>query len=244
MAGSCTCSIRITGLRAVGRRRDGAGVAGRDDRAGGPQTIAAFILETVTGTNGILIPPDGYLQGVRELCTRYGILMIADEMMAGFGRTGEWFAVEPLGRGAGHHDDREGPDVAYVPLGAVGMRAAIADALRRQRVLGRAHVQHAIRSASPRPSRRSTCYEEDDLIGNAKRMGAVMRAHHEELAATHPSVGRTPQHRAVRRHRAGEESRDDGAAVAVQRAERRRCGSSTAPCSTTALSTSSAGGTS
>src|SRR5919108_11085 len=60
----------------------------------GPHTIAAFILETVTGTNGILIPPDGYLQGVRELCDRYGIMLIADEVMAGFGRTGRWFAVD------------------------------------------------------------------------------------------------------------------------------------------------------
>src|SRR5512140_109091 len=60
----------------------------------GPQTIAAFILETVTGTNGVLVPPDGYMQGVRELCTKHGILMICDEVMAGFGRTGEWFAVD------------------------------------------------------------------------------------------------------------------------------------------------------
>ena len=60
----------------------------------GPQTIAAFILETVVGTNGILIPPDGYLQGVRELCTKFGIVMIADEVMCGWGRTGEWFAVD------------------------------------------------------------------------------------------------------------------------------------------------------
>src|SRR5215210_7614301 len=60
----------------------------------GPQTIAAFILESVTGTNGILVPPDGYMQGVRALCDKYGILMICDEVMAGFGRTGEWFAIE------------------------------------------------------------------------------------------------------------------------------------------------------
>ena len=59
----------------------------------GPNTVAAFFLETVTGTNGILIPPDGYLQGVRELCDRYGIMMVCDEIMSGFGRTGEWFAV-------------------------------------------------------------------------------------------------------------------------------------------------------
>ena len=58
----------------------------------GPHTIAAVFLETIVGTNGILIPPDGYLQGVRELCDRYGILMVADEVMAGFGRTGRWFA--------------------------------------------------------------------------------------------------------------------------------------------------------
>src|SRR4051812_49689322 len=60
----------------------------------GAQTIAAFILEAVTGTNGILVPPDGYMQGVRELCTRHGILMICDEVMAGFGRTGERFAID------------------------------------------------------------------------------------------------------------------------------------------------------
>ena len=68
-----------------------------DHRAGGPATIAAFILEPVTGTNGILIPPNGYLEGVRELCDNYGILMIADEVMSGFGRTGEWFAVDHWG---------------------------------------------------------------------------------------------------------------------------------------------------
>ena len=84
------------------------GVAGDlagDDRGDhaleGPQTIAAFILETVVGTNGILVPPDGYLQGVRALCDKYGILMIADEVMAGFGRTGEWFAGRSLESGAG-----------------------------------------------------------------------------------------------------------------------------------------------
>src|SRR5712692_2551510 len=63
----------------------------------GPSTIAAFILEPVSGTNGVLVPPDGYLQGVREICTRHGILMICDEVMTGFGRTGRWFAVDHWG---------------------------------------------------------------------------------------------------------------------------------------------------
>ncbi len=60
----------------------------------GPETVAAVILETVTGTNGIIVPPDGYLQSIREVCDRHGILLIADEVMAGFGRTGKWFAVD------------------------------------------------------------------------------------------------------------------------------------------------------
>lgn len=63
----------------------------------GPETIAAFIIEPVTGTNGILIPPPGYLEGVRALCDRHGILLIADEVMTGFGRTGRWFAVDHTG---------------------------------------------------------------------------------------------------------------------------------------------------
>src|SRR5204862_59080 len=60
----------------------------------GAHTVAAVILETVTGTNGIIVPPDGYLQSIREVCDRHGILLIADEVMAGFGRTGKWFAVD------------------------------------------------------------------------------------------------------------------------------------------------------
>ena len=62
----------------------------------GVNTIAALIVEPVIGTNGILIPPDGYLQGLRDLCDKYGILLIADEVMAGFGRTGEWFSDRSL----------------------------------------------------------------------------------------------------------------------------------------------------
>ena len=90
----------------------------------GPQTIAAFILETVTGTNGILVPPDGYLEGVRALCDRYGILMIADEVMAGFGRTGEWFAINHWNVVPDMITMAKGLSSAYVQLGAVGVRGA------------------------------------------------------------------------------------------------------------------------
>src|SRR5258708_9939406 len=93
----------------------------------GTHTSAAFILETVTGTNGTLVPPDGYLQGVRELCTRHGILMICDEVMAGFGRTGEWFAVDHWGVVPDMITMAKGLTAAYVQLGAVGIRRGLAD---------------------------------------------------------------------------------------------------------------------
>src|SRR2546422_1291855 len=93
----------------------------------GPHTIAAFILETVVGTNGILIPPDGYMQGLRKLCDKYGILMIADEVMAGFGRTGEWFSVNHWNVVPDLISMAKGLTSAYVQLGAIGMRREIAD---------------------------------------------------------------------------------------------------------------------
>ncbi len=83
----------------------------------GPNTIAGFILEPVTGTNGILVPPDGYLQGVRALCDKYGILMIADEVMAGFGRTGKWFSVDHWGVVPDMITMAKGLTSAYVQLG-------------------------------------------------------------------------------------------------------------------------------
>src|SRR5512141_1359000 len=93
----------------------------------GAHTIAAVFLETVVGTNGILIPPDGYLRGVRELCDKYGILMVADEVMAGFGRTGRWFAVDHWDVVPDLMTMAKGLTSSYVPLGAVGLRAPIAE---------------------------------------------------------------------------------------------------------------------
>ena len=92
----------------------------------GPQTIAAFILEIVTGTNGILVPPDGYIEGVRRLCDKYGILMMADEVMSGFGRTGKWFAVDHWKVVPDLLCMAKGLTSSYIPLGAVGMRQHIA----------------------------------------------------------------------------------------------------------------------
>src|ERR1700757_3347570 len=104
----------------------------------GPQNIAAFILEPVTGTNGVLVPPDGYLQGVREICTGHGILMIADEVMSGFGRTGRWFAVDHWKVVPDLLCMAKGLTSSYLPLGAVGMRHHIAQHFQDKVFYGRA----------------------------------------------------------------------------------------------------------
>ena len=154
----------------------------------GPQTIAAFILEPVTGTNGILVPPDGYLQGVREICNKHGILMIADEVMSGFGRTGEWFAVDHWKVVPDLISIAKGLTSSYVPLGAVGMRRHIA-AHFQDKVFygGLTYNSHPMGCATALATIR--VYEEDRLIDNAKKMGAVMKQLLTDLQAKHPSVG-------------------------------------------------------
>jgi taurine--2-oxoglutarate transaminase len=154
----------------------------------GPETIAAFILEPVTGTNGILIPPEGYLQGVRELCTRYGIVMIADEVMCGFGRTGRWFAVQHWDVVPDLMSTAKGLTSSYLPLGAVAIAPEIA-AYFDDHVFygGLTYNSHPLSCAAALAA--IQVLEEDDLVGNAARLEPVMRRHHEELARRHPSVG-------------------------------------------------------
>jgi taurine--2-oxoglutarate transaminase len=154
----------------------------------GPDTIAAFILETVVGTNGILIPPDGYLQGVRDLCDRSGILMIADEIMCGFGRTGEWFAVNHWDVVPDLITTAKGLTSSYLPLGAVGIRPDIADHFNENVFWGGlTYNSHPMSIAAAIAV--IDVMESDDLVGNARRMGAVLRGHHERMAERHPSVG-------------------------------------------------------
>jgi taurine--2-oxoglutarate transaminase len=156
----------------------------------GPHTIAAFFLETVTGTNGILIPPDGYLQGVRELCDRYGILMVCDEIMSGFGRTGEWFAVNHWNVVPDLITMAKGLTSSSVPLGAVGMRPKIAEHFETNVFYGGlTYNSHPLACAAALGAIQA--YEEDDMIGNARRMGEVMKRHHDALKKKHPCVGLT-----------------------------------------------------
>src|SRR5258708_7520466 len=156
----------------------------------GPSTIAAFILETITGTNGILIPPDGYLQGVRDLCDRFGILLICDEVMTGFGRTGRWFGVDHWGVVPDLITMAKGLTSSYVPLGAVGMRPKVA-AYFDDHVFygGLTYNSHPLGCAAALGCIQA--YEEDDMVGNAQRMGVVLARHHKKLQERHPCVGAT-----------------------------------------------------
>jgi taurine--2-oxoglutarate transaminase len=154
----------------------------------GAGTIAAIFLETVTGTNGILIPPDGYLQGVRELCDRNGILMVCDEVMTGFGRTGEWFAVDHWQVVPDMVTMAKGLTSSYVPLGAVGMRPNVAEFFESHPFWGGlTYNSHPLACAAALGAIRA--YEEDDMVGNSRRMGELLSRHHAELRRKHPCVG-------------------------------------------------------
>ena len=156
----------------------------------GPHTIAAIIVEPVTGTNGILIPPDGYMQGLRKLCDRHGILLIADEVMSGFGRTGEWFAVNHWNVVPDLISMAKGLTSAYVQLGAVGMRQSIANHFQKNVFYGGlTYNSHTLACAAALAT--LAVYEEDGLLENARRMGRVMRTHLEDLEQRHRSVGAT-----------------------------------------------------
>ncbi len=154
----------------------------------GPQTIAAILLETVTGTNGVIIPPEGYLQGVRELCDRYDILLIADEVMSGFGRTGRWFAVDHWGVVPDMMTMAKGLTSGYAPLGAVAMKPEIAEYFN-DRVYqgGLTYNAHPISLAAAIAN--IQVLREDRLIENAEKMGLVLHRMLTDLGEQHPSVG-------------------------------------------------------
>jgi taurine--2-oxoglutarate transaminase len=155
----------------------------------GPATIAAVMLETVVGTNGILVPPDGYLAGVREICDEYGIVWIADEVMAGFGRCGEWFAVDHWGVTPDLICFAKGVNSGYVPLGGVVISDAIAETFER-RVFpgGLTYSGHPLACASAVASIR--IFEEEGILENVRKVSdTVIAPRLAEIAEKHPSVG-------------------------------------------------------
>ncbi len=155
----------------------------------GGHTIAAILLETVVGTNGILVPPDGYLAGVRRLCDEHGIVMIVDEVMAGFGRCGEWFAVDHWGVTPDLIAFAKGVNSGYVPLGGVVISDAIADTFAtRPYPGGLTYSGHPLACAAAVAS--INIFSEEGIVEHARHLGAdVVAPALAEIAAKHPSVG-------------------------------------------------------
>ncbi len=154
----------------------------------GAESVAAIVLETVTGSNGIIIPPKGYLQGVRQICDEFGIMMVCDEVMAGWGRTGEWFAVDNFGVKPDIITFAKGITCGYVPLGGVIVSKAIAAHFENNLLnCGLTYSAHPISCAAGLAT--LDVYREEHLIENAKNMGAVLGKALEALKVKHTCVG-------------------------------------------------------
>jgi taurine--2-oxoglutarate transaminase len=154
----------------------------------GPDQIAAIFLEGVTGTNGLIIPPDEYWPRMREICDKYGILLISDEVMSGWGRTGEWFAVNHWNVVPDIITTAKGITSGYVPLGAVIVREKIAKFFDDKVLFaGLTYNGHALACAAALAT--IEAYEEGQIFENAKRVGKHLGECLEELKAKHPSVG-------------------------------------------------------
>ena len=154
----------------------------------GPENVAAVLMEGVTGSSGLLIPPKNYWPRVREICDKYGILIIADEVMSGFGRTGQWFGIDNYGVVPDMITIAKGLTCGYVPLGAVVVSERLARHFDDNTLwCGLTYSGHPVGCAAALAC--IEIYEEEGLIGRAREMGAKQLACLERLKATHPCVG-------------------------------------------------------
>ena len=154
----------------------------------GPQTVAAVMLETVTGTNGIIVPPDGYLQSIREVCDRHGILLVLDEVMAGWGRTGRWFGCDNWDVVPDIITTAKGINSGYVPLGAMTVRDHVYDAIEdRYFAGGLTYSGHPLACAAGVAS--IEAFREEGVVENAAAMGDYLGEALPRLAQRHPSIG-------------------------------------------------------
>src|SRR6059058_4677954 len=140
----------------------------------GPQNVAAVILETIVGTNGVIVPPDGYLQSVREVCDRHGILLICDEVMAGFGRSGKWFACEHWDVVPDILTAAKGINSGYVPLGAMTVREHVYDSIKdRFFGGGLTYSGHPLACAAGVAS--VEIFREEGIVENSAAQGEYLR---------------------------------------------------------------------
>ncbi|RPJ41973.1 MAG: aminotransferase class III-fold pyridoxal phosphate-dependent enzyme [Deltaproteobacteria bacterium] len=153
-----------------------------------PETVAAVLVESVVGSNGLIVPPDGYMQRLREICTRNDVLLIADEVMSGFGRTGKWFAVDNWGVVPDMITMAKGLTSGYVPLGAVAISRKIMDVLDKQMLwAGLTYNAHPLACGAAIATLK--VYEEDKMFANAVAMGGVIRKETDAMKDRHKSVG-------------------------------------------------------
>ena len=154
----------------------------------GPENIAAFFVEPVTGTNGVFVPPKEYLPRIREICDEFGVLLIADEVMTGWGRTGKWFGVDNWDVVPDMMTMAKGVTQGYVPLGAVVVNKKIADYLDENMLwCGLTYSGHPLACATGVATVK--VYEEEKLIENAAAMGEILKTRLNELKEKHPSIG-------------------------------------------------------
>ena len=154
----------------------------------GAHTIAAIFIETVTGTNGIIVPPDGYLQGLRQICDRHGILLVCDEVMCGLGRTGKWFAADHWNVVPDMITMAKGLTSAYLPLGALAMSDRIASYFDKNTFFGGlTYNAHPMSLAAAEACLQAMI--DDDTMVHTQKMGRVLRDLHGEMKDKHPSVG-------------------------------------------------------
>jgi taurine--2-oxoglutarate transaminase len=154
----------------------------------GAHTVAAVILETVTGTNGVIPPPDGYLRAIRDVCDRHGILLILDEVMAGFGRTGRWFACDHWDVVPDILTVAKGINSGYVPLGAMIARGELIEGIRDQFFPGGlTYAGHPLACASGVAS--IEAFREEGVVEHAAAMGEWFGRELRGLAERHPSIG-------------------------------------------------------
>jgi taurine--2-oxoglutarate transaminase len=154
----------------------------------GPDRIAAIILEGVTGTNGLIIPPDEYWPRMREICDKHGILLISDEVMSGWGRTGTWFAVDNWGVVPDIITTAKGLTSGYVPLGAVIVREKIARFFDDKYLYaGLTYSGHALACAAALAN--IEAYEQEGIFENARNVGAYLGRRLEELKSRYSAVG-------------------------------------------------------
>ena len=153
-----------------------------------PEAVAAVFMESVVGSNGIIIPPDGYMQRVKQICEANEVLFVADEVMSGFGRTGKWFAIEHWDIVPDIMTMAKGLTSAYIPLGAVAVSPKVSNIIDQDVLYcGLTYAAHPLSCAAACAA--IEVYKEEHLIENARAMGEILQVELTRMKEKHVSVG-------------------------------------------------------